>query len=150
MKREPIYVALANLVFNAPTVKAAYVSTGRYLFHHSQVPGGASAMPAIYLNQAGENHVRAGKGVPDKRTLRCQFVLYFSTPDPQAGLLAATACNVGLDAIDDAVNLPGNPQNVQTLGGLVEHVYIEGAVQTFEGLLQDISVVVVPITIVIP
>jgi hypothetical protein len=148
--REPIYVALAALVFNHPSIVANFVTTGRFLRHHAQLPGGSAACPAIYLVQGpGEEHERVGKGIPVKRTLKSHFVMYFYSADPTNNL-PATACNAGLDAIDEAINQPGNPQNVQTLGGLVEHVYTEGAVDIAEGLLQEFSIVAVPITILIP
>jgi hypothetical protein len=147
--REAIYSALAALVFNDPTIKSTFVTTGRKLRHHAQIPGGAASCPAIYLVQSpGEEHQRTGKGIPVKRTLRCHFIMYFFTSDD--GSLPATACNIGLDAIDNAINVVDNPQNVQSLGGLVEHVYTEGAVELSEGLLQEFSVVAVPITILIP
>jgi hypothetical protein len=43
-----------------------------------------------------------------------------------------------------------NPGNTQTLGGLVEHVYIEGDVEIADALLQEKSIFVVPLTILIP
>ena len=148
--REPIYAALAALVFGRPEIVATFKTTGRLLKHHAQIPEGATGCPAIYLIQRpGEEHVRDGMGIPVKRTLRCHFVMYFYTP-AGGGSLPATACNIGLDAIDDAINQPGNPQNVQTLGGLVEHVYTEGAIDLEEGLLQEFSAVAVPITMLIP
>jgi hypothetical protein len=148
--REAIYVALANLVFNHPDIVATFVTTGRKLRHHAQVAGGSAACPAIYLVQnPGETHERAGKGIPVKRTFRCHFVMYFYTPDGGTAV-PATACNTGLDAIDNTINQPGNPQNTQTLGGLVEHVYTEGSIALDEGLLQDFSIVAVPVTILIP
>ncbi len=147
--REPIYAALAALVFDDPRTLAVFQTTGRYLYHHAQVPGGSMAMPAMFLIQHAETHFRTGKGVPDKRTLKSSFVMYFSTSDP-SNQLPATMCNTGLDVIDDVCNNPGNPQNVQTLGGLVEHVYIDGEVVIAEGLLQEDSIVVVPITIMLP
>jgi hypothetical protein len=148
--REAIYSTLAALVFAQPGVVANFVTTGRLLKHHAQIPGGQAGCPAIYLVQhPGEEHTRTGKGVPVKRTLKCHFVMYFYTADG-GSTVPATACNAGLDAIDDAINLTGNPGNVQTLGGLVEHVYTEGAVDIAEGLLQDFSVVAVPVTILIP
>ena len=152
--RESVYVALANLVFTLPEITANFVTTGRFLYHHEQVPGGEDAMPAIFLVQhPGETHQRTGRGMEVKRTLRCAFVMYFYTGAPSdLTLLPATACNIGLDAIDDAINLPANnnADNVQTLGGLVEHVYTEGAVAIAEGLLQNVSIVALPITILLP
>lgn len=148
--REPIYAALADLVFGHPAIVANFVLTGRWLYHHSQLPSGAASCPAIFLDQnPGEEHVRRGKGIPVIRTLKCHFVMYFNSAD-SALSLPATLCNTGLDAIDEAINQPGNPQNVQTLGGLVDHVYTEGSVVIAEGLLQGFSIVLVPITIVIP
>jgi hypothetical protein len=150
--RESVYVALANLVFTQPEIVANFVTTGRFLYHHEQVPGGESAMPAIFLVQhPGETHQRMGRGMEPKRTLRCSFVMYFYTGAPSdLTILPATVCNIGLDAIDDAINLPVNPDNVQTLGGLVEHVYTEGTVAIAEGLLQNVSIVAVPITMLLP
>ena len=148
--REPIYQALADLVFLDPRIKAVFVQTGRFLYHHAQIPGGSANTPAMFLVQnPGETHFRTGKGVDDKRTLKCHFVMYFYVADV-GDTLPATACNTGLDVIDDVLNNPGNPGNVQTLGGLVEHVYLEGEVVTGEGLLQEYSIVGVPITILIP
>lgn len=149
--REPIYAALAALVFTDPRIAGVFRLTGRYLYHHEQIPGGSVNTPAIFLVQfPGESHIRTGKGVPDKRTLKCSFVMYFYTPGAVQGELPATACNTGLDVIDDVLNLPDNPGNVQTLGGLVEHIYLEGEVSIAEGLLQEFSIVTVPITILIP
>ena len=144
--REPIYAALYNLVVSHPAVKDQFVTTGRLLRLFAQTD--QASMPALFFFQQGEDHVRDGKGIPDKRTLHCVFVLYCWTQD--AGTLPATLANTLLDVIDDCLNQPGNPQNVQTLGGLVEHVYIEGRVQIAEGLLQEVTVVTVPIAILIP
>jgi len=149
--REPIYAALASLVFNYSTIASTFVTTGRFLKHHEQLPAGAASCPAIYLVQhPGEEHFRTGKGISNKRTLKCAFVMYFYTASADESVFPASQCNVGLDAIDDAINMPNNPGNVQTLGGLVEHVYTEGSVSIAEGLLQEFSIVAVPITIIIP
>ena len=150
--RESVYVALANLVFNSPTISAGFKTTGRFLYQNQNLPGGVSDMPAIMLVQhPGETQQRMGRGMEPKRTLRCAFVMYFASGAPgDTTILPATLCNNGLDAIDDAINLPTNPDNVQTLGGLVEHVYIEGSILIGEGLLQDVSIVSVPITILLP
>jgi hypothetical protein len=146
--REPIYAALASLVFGNAGVQQYFVTTGRRIRHHAQMPAGGISCPAMYLIETGEEHVRKGKGIPVIRTLRCQFVMYFYNGDLDA--VVSTACNAGLDAIDDAINTTPVPQNAQTLGGLVEHVYTEGAVVLDEGLLQEYSIVAVPVTILIP
>lgn len=144
--REPIYAALFTLLTTAPGIAGAFAMYGRYLRHHSQT----KVKPAFFLVQNhGETHVKVGKGIPSKRTLGCSAVMYFDENDPTNNP-PATLCNNAMDAIDNALNNPGNPGNVQTLGGLVEHVYLEGKVIIDEGLLQQTSIVVVPIAILIP
>lgn len=144
--REPIYVALFNLLTGAPGIAGAFNTYGRYLRHNQQ----AGPMPCFYLVQhPGESHVKVGKGIPSKRTLRSHVVMYF-TDGSVDSILPATLCNNAMDAIDNALNINLNPSNAQTLGGLVEHVYLEGEVSIAEGLLQEISIVTVPITILIP
>ena len=66
------------------------------------------------------------------------------------GTLPATALNAAADAIDNAVSYPGNPGNVQTLGGLVEHVYIEPDIKPYEGLLQEKSILVAVVGMLVP
>lgn len=151
--REPIYVALWNLVADAAGVVTQFVTTGRYLIPIMDLP--ADKMPALFLIEHGEQWLRAGKGIPGKRTLHCSFVMYaHSAGQPQD--YPATLVNNMMDVLDNVLERPGNPPNptaVQTLGGLVEHVYIEGEVKIIEGQLgagENASVLVVPITILIP
>ena len=145
--REPIFLALSSLVFNNATVRGAFNTTGRFLKHFDDVPD--DACPALFLIQIGETHVRGGKGVPNKRTLNAQFVMYVATAD-QNITLPATLANLVADVLDDALNTNNGPGNNQTLGGLCEHVWTEGSVVTDEGLLQNKSIVVFPVHILIP
>jgi len=64
-------------------------------------------------------------------------------------ILQSTIINTVLDVIDDVMTAT-NPSGAVTLGGLVEHVYIDGRVIIDEGLLQSKSISVIPITILIP
>lgn len=148
--RESVYVALWALFMANATIVSTFKTRSRLLRPFQQVPGGETSMPAFYLVQhPGETQGRTGKGMSPTRTLLCHVVMYFATTEGQ-GAVPATACNNGLDAIDDCLNINRNPSNNQTLGGLVQHVYIEGAIDVAEGLLQDISIVSVPITILLP
>jgi hypothetical protein len=52
-----------------------------------------------------------------------------------------------LDALTAALAPPNPVENVQTLGGLVAHCWIEGGIQTDEGVLGGQSVAIVPIRI---
>jgi len=145
--REPIYAALATLVFGNPAVASLFVTTGRLLPHVEDVA--PEQCPALFMFQHPETRTYKGKGIPPARTLHCAFVAYFYTL-PANGALPATLINAAADAIDDVVSNPGNPGNVQTLGGLVEHVYIEPAIAPYEGLLQEKSVLVTSVAMLIP
>lgn len=144
--REPIYQAIFDLVTKNAAVAKMFVTKGRLLPHESQVA--SVQCPALFTFQLPEKREYVGKGVPPKRTLQVAFVAYFSTTQP--GVLPATLINAAADAIDDVVSNPGNPSNVQTLGGLVEHVYIVPDIKPYEGLLQDKSVLVAVVAMLIP
>ena len=146
--REPIYSALAALVFGNPGVQALFVTTGRYLIHHEQLPAGGASCPAIYLIETAETHYRQGRGISDRRVLHCSFCMYFYAP--KGVPLPATQINNGMDALDDCLNNPGTPDNTQTLGGLVNHVYMEGTMLIAENLLQDFAIVRADVTIMVP
>ena len=145
--REPIYQALFDLVTNNPGVAGMFTAKGRLLPHEASVPD--ALCPALYTFQLPERWVNKGKGIPPIRTLYVAFVAYFSTGQSNAQL-PATMVNAAADAIDAAITQPGNPQNTQTLGGLVEHVYIEPEVKPYEGLLQEKSILVAVVGMLIP
>lgn len=147
MTREPIYVALWNLFLNHPSLQGQFVTSGRYLKHFETVA--PEQMPALFMAQGGEQWTKIGKGIPAKRILMPHLAMYCSTAQPDS-ILPATLINNLLDVVDQVVEHPGNPQNVQTLGGLVEHVYLEGQVEIYEGYLQDKSIVLVPLTVLLP
>lgn len=145
--RESVYAALANLVFTDPRVTGIFATTGRYAAQIQQASPGE--LPALYMFQIPEQRKNKGKGIPPERTLRCQFIAYFATENPET-TLPATALNNAADAIDDIVSEPANPGNVQTLGGLVEHVYIDPAIDYYEGLLQERSALVATVAMLVP
>lgn len=145
--REPIYVALWALFLNHPNLVGQFLTTSRYKRHFDDVD--VSEMPALFLTQTGENWVKPGKGIPAKRTLTAMLALYTSTAQPNA-ILPATLINALMDTVDEVIENPGNPSNTQTLGGLVEHVYLEGEVEIYEALLQEKSIALVPLTIMLP
>ncbi len=144
--REPIYAALWALVSGDARAQASFVTMSRYTRHFDEV--GGQEMPALFLMEKAENWQMVGRGVPPKRTLECQFLVYTNTGDPLA--LRSPVINTLMDILDDVIAKPPNPANVQTLGGLVNHVYIEGRVEIAEAFLQAKSIFVVPITMLIP
>lgn len=145
--REPIYSALWALISGDPRVQAMFQTTGRYTQHFEHVSG--IAMPALFLLQKSEGWQMVGKGVPPKRTLKCHLLIYTDTGDATA-TPPAILINQLLDVLDDVITKPANGAQVQTLGGLVNHVYIEGEIEIGEGLLQSKSIFVIPITMLIP
>lgn len=146
--REPIYAALWTLITSASGIQGQFVKTGRLLKHVEDVS--PAEMPALFMIQRGEawQRVDAGRGVLRKRTLNAALIFYVNASSG-AGVLPATLMNNAMDTLDDLFN---NATRVQTLGGLVEWVHCpaDGAVTYYEGLLQDKSPVVVPISILIP
>jgi hypothetical protein len=150
--REPVYVALWNLLLNDSRIKGAFVTTSSARFLSAIDTFAPDQLPALFLVQHGESWERAGRGIPGKRTLQCSLVAYASSP-AQSERYPATQLNALMDAIDDLLENPGNPSNAQILGGLVEHVYIEGEVRIEEGMLSDDqrgSVLICPLTILLP
>jgi hypothetical protein len=145
--REPIYVALWTLFLNHPNLVGQFVTTARYKRHFEDVD--PTNMPALFLSEVGESWVKPGRGIRAKRVLQAMLAAYVATNQPNS-VLPATLINAVMDTVDEVIESPGNPQNVQTLGGLVDHVYLEGQVEIYEGYLQDVSIVLVPLTIMLP
>lgn len=148
INREAIYQALFDLVTADAGVKAIFGDrVGRLLPHITNVPD--DACPALYTFQLPERRVNVGKGMSPKRTLVVAYIAYFSAAQ-MTTQFPATAINAAADAIDAAIIDPGTPDNTQTLGGLVEHVYIEPTVTPYEGLLQEKSALVAVIAMLVP
>jgi len=148
--RETVYVALFNLLLSSLSVKQKFVTTGRSFVPVTDLT--QNQFPAMYVIQHGEQWVKMGKGIPAKRTLHCSLVCYgWSGKVNQE--FPATKLNAMMDVLDTVIETPGNPANVQSLGGLVEHVYIEGEIHMTEGSIgtnQNVSVMEVPITMLLP
>lgn len=137
MNREAIYQALYDKLAAVPGIK----TKGRKLKHWSDVP--ASQQPALFQAQKNELAHRQ-QGVGTVWTLTVDVYLYTSTT---GSALPSTQLNSIVDAIEAALQ-PDNPvRNTNTLGGLVQHCRIEGAIETDEGTLGDQAVAIIPIVI---
>ena len=136
MNREQIYSALYAKLAGA----ANFVTTSRKLRHWDDV--GASEQPALFVVQKSEVADPQPKGVPTKWTLDVNVYIYVRSSD-----VPSSEINPLLDSVTAAL-LPDNPiTNAQTLGGLVHHCWIEGQIETDEGLLGDQSVCIIPVRI---
>jgi len=137
MNREAIYQALYDKLAAVPGIK----TKGRKLKHWSDVP--ASQQPALFQAQKNELAHRQ-QGVGTVWTLTVDVYIYTSSTGSD---FPSTQLNNIADAIEAALQ-PDNPvRNTNTLGGLVQHCRIEGAIETDEGTLGDQAVAIIPIVI---
>jgi len=137
MNREAIFAALWAL---APT--AQVTTSGRKLRHWDDLK--SSDFPALFQAQ-GDDEIAAHGNLPPAHSMLAKWWVYAYT-DPSQNKTPAEVINPLLDAVEAAL-APEPGQSAQTLGGLVDQCYIEGKVETDEGLLGDYSVAIVPIRI---
>ena len=139
MTRETIYSALFDKIGAA----APFVTASRRLRHWQDV--GPSEQPALFMAQRNEV-VEMKPGMNPVTTLHVDVYLYARTnnPDKSPGQIL----NPLLDAVVATLGTPDSPTtNKLTLGGLVQHCWIEGTIETDEGVLGDQGVVIVPVAI---
>jgi hypothetical protein len=143
MNREAIYTALFSLVSGS----ASFVTTGRRVKLWSDM--NPSDFPALFVNQRDNGYSRGGEHVPAKVTLEADIIIYTSTGlDPN--VVPATELNNLLDAIDTALAPSPVPNSRQTLGGLVEHCWIEGQIIVVPGDSDGIGLAMIPVKILVP
>ncbi|MCL1908967.1 MAG: DUF4872 domain-containing protein [Holophagaceae bacterium] len=136
MNREAIFNALAMRLEAVPGIR----NFSRKLLHWSDVE--SDRQPALYMASANQAVTIDGYGLPPRLELPVRLYLYNQNQDP------ALQNNL-LDAIERALE-PDEGEVVLTLGGLVSHCWIEGEIETDEGLLGDQAVVIVPVSILVP
>ncbi len=140
MNREAIYTAL----FAKVTASAAFVTASRRLRHWSDV--GPAEQPALFMVQKSETAQRV-KGLPPKWTFSVELFIYVHAPDDLSP--PASSLNPLIDAIEAAL-APTVPADNQTLGGLVDHAWIAGKIETDEGALGGQGVAIIPLNIIVP
>ena len=139
MNREPVYAALFALVQNA----APFVTASRRLRHWSDVA--AAEQPALFAIQKSET-AEERRPLPVKWRARVDLYLYAQAPDELTP--PATVMNPLLDAVEAAL-APDPASHVQSLGGLVQHCWIAGRIETDEGILGGQAVAIVPVEILV-
>ena len=139
MNREPVYAALFALVQNA----APFVTASRRLRHWSDVA--AAEQPALFAIQKSET-AEERRPLPVKWRARVDLYLYAQAPDELTP--PATVMNPLLDAVEAAL-APDPASHVQSLGGLVQHCWIAGRIETDEGVLGGQAVAIVPVEILV-
>src|SRR6516165_4691974 len=140
ISREAIYGALWILASSA----GSFASANRRLRHWSDVA--PAEQPALFMSEKGGHAVIKALGAPIIWTLYADFYIYVHSSDPY--LAPAMLLNPLLDALE-AVLAPSPATGIQNLGlpTMVQHAYIQGKVETDEGVLGDQAVAVIPIEI---
>lgn len=142
MDSELIYQALFSRLSSIDGV----VTTSRRLKHFNHVP--AEQRPAIFVTQG--NQVEAPiKGLDAKIELEAEIYIYIHEDD--IAIPPSVQLNRMIDRVRQAI-APEFPEisEYQTLGGLVEHCWIEGTIEVFEAvenMLDDQGIAIVPIRI---
>ena len=140
-----MYQALYELVANAQiNGQPAFITTSRKFRYWTEVPG--SMQPAFYQQEPKQLAVSTNNYGETMWHLEAILWIY-NQHDPNDEVYPSTFINNVLDAIETA--LMPDPSGRQTLGGLVEHCYIDGEIPIDEGTIpSDIqSVVMIPIKI---
>ncbi len=146
MNREPVYAA-AFAFFNSLTLgnAPAFATATRKADTWEGVA--PEECPALLFTQGKELAVRR-TGFPTVWKLYPRLMLYVHTAqitDPT--VIASQLLNPLLDAIEAALEPLPSKQGRSTLGGLVSHCAIEGAIEIMEGNLGDVAVAVIPLEI---
>ena len=142
MNSEAIYQALFDQLSNINGM----VSVSRRLRHFNHV--GNDQRPALFITQGNQDE-NAIKGLNAKIELGAEVYLYVYEVDPEKAI--GTQINHYVDAIREAIK-PEYPEmcEYQTLGGLVEHCWIDGTIEIFEGvdgMIDGQGIAIIPIRI---
>jgi len=106
----------------------------------------AAELPALFMG-VGDQDVTARHGLPPRRRLGAEIFIYAANPDP------ATAAGIQLNNLIDAVEAalaPATPGLTQTLGGAVEHCWIEGVIAVYEAPKGQRAAALVPVHMMLP
>jgi hypothetical protein len=141
--REQIYSALFALLQSAANFK----TVGRVWVPSNKLD--PPQLPALFMVENSEHAVQTAPGRPAKWLLDVDVMIYAhnegeSQPAGAENYVPATALNNLLDAVENALT-PAAATNVQSLGGLVHHCWIEGKIEKDAALQGANSVAVVPV-----
>lgn len=140
MNREELFDALLEKL----KATADYRTVSRRLKHWSDVS--PADQPALYLIEKRDNYART-PGLNPIYRFELDAVIYAHTGDGNDDEPAGRVLNPLLDAIDELLRPDDVMKNKCTLGGLVQHAWIEGAIEKDEGVLGPQGVALVPLVI---
>lgn len=157
--REQVSNALLALLLTANFVTVNsqgqainFVTSGRRLRFWDEVNG--SQMPALFLTELKETHVRQELQTPTVRSIMYHAFIYINDGANKAPIVTPiTTLNNILDSIDPrygGVLKPDVISNRQTLGNLVYDCYIEGEPEKMPGDLDGQGLMTIPIKVIMP
>lgn len=126
------------------TFTTGFRTTGRRLKLWTEV----AEQPALFLRNTRDDYAQRPTGIPARVTMNCEAWLY-SNAGGNPDIAPAITLNYLVDALERAL-LPAGGQDAQTLGGLVQHCWIEGSVEMHPGDLDGQAIAIVPIKILVP
>lgn len=120
------------------------VTLSRNVKNYTEVP--AILQPALFIMKTNEVSAQ-DKGSPGLTTLMYDLVIYTNSGNLET-IIRATQFNTVLDKLD-AVLAPDPVRGFQDLDGQVSHAWREGDTEITEGTLNEQSVVVTPMKILL-
>lgn len=143
MNSEAIYQALFDWL--SSNVEGL-VTVSRRLRHFNHVT--PEQRPAMFITQGNQQEVPV-HGLDSKVELAAEVYIYIHEADRDKP--PSSQMNVFIDRVRAAIQ-PDHPDvnECQTLGGLVEHCWIEGTVEVYEAvenMLDDQAIAIIPIRI---
>jgi len=146
--REAVMAALVALLegveFDQPVNgQTGFVSVSRRLKLWADVP--KSQRPALFVSEHREQPNYQSEALPSKTTLSVDLFIYIDASDRNT--IPASALNTIMDALDAALRASPMASNRQTLGGLVSHCRVDGAVLKDPGDLDGDGLLWVPLKI---
>lgn len=150
--RDTVVASLSPLTMSQPAtangtaiaITSGFRTTGRRL----QFPDDVSEQPALFVRYLTDEYPLRPTGMPPKPVMECELWVYArSGNDPD--MIPDQALNPLIDAIEYSLR-PDPASNVQTLGGLVVHCWIEGKIEKNPGDLDNQAMAVIPIKMLAP
>ena len=120
-----------------------FVTTQRKFVHFSDMS--SDQMPALLMVRRGEQ-VTQPAGQPSVTTISYDLLLYVQTGSDET-IAPSTVLNPLVDSVVNAFPVDNFNSQACTLGGLVVRAWIEGHIETDEGLLGQQGYAIVPLSI---
>lgn len=140
MNREAVYAALFAKLAGVP----GFETTSRALLHWSAIE--PKRQPALFMTVGRQVPVRA-RGVP--LVWECEAPLYVYAHEKNSREGAEILLLQLIDRVRGALAKDPITGFEQTLGGLVQRAWIDGAIETFEGTLGEQAAALVPVKMLV-